>query len=118
MFRRWTPTDDSYFDAVFSAIGAAYNSVVTERLLKKWGPKKTFERASIAQVIGFSCLAVAWRGGGSKLRASIQYVLCMAVLQHPWRETCAMAAKPCVLSFLLLVLLLLLAIASQPASQQ
>lgn len=38
---KWTPTDDSYFDAVFSAIGAAYNSLVTERLLKAWGPKKT-----------------------------------------------------------------------------
>ena len=61
------------------------------------GPKKTFERASITQVLGFACLALSWRSGGSTalgpfgfpMRSSLQYIACMAILQHPWRETCA-----------------------------
>jgi len=69
------------------------------------GPKKTFERASITQVLGFACLALSWRSGGSTalgpfgfpMRSSLQYIACMAILQHPWRETCAMAAKPLVI---------------------
>ena len=34
---------------------------------------------------------------GFPMRSSLQYIACMAILQHPWRETCAMAAKPLVI---------------------
>ena len=92
-----TAAENSIFDAVFQASGAASQAWVVQPLLKRLGNRRCFEYSSVFAALAYVLVGQAWRpAGADKLRRVGQYALCMALLQSPWSEPSFFCIQPMV----------------------
>ena len=96
-----TAAENSIFDAVFQASGAASQAFVVQPLLKRLGNRKCFENMSIFAALAYVLVGQSWRPwgpwGAAKMGRFVSYFLAMSLLQSPWSEPSYFCIQPMII---------------------
>ena len=93
--------ENSLFDAVFQASGAASQAWIVQPLLKRLGNRRCFENTSVFAALAYVLVGQSWRPwgpwGAHKYQRFATYFVAMSLLQSPWSEPSFFCIQPMII---------------------